>query len=87
VIDARSRRILGWRAGRSMKTAPVLDALEQALWTRRRDGAGDLAWLIHHTDAESQYTSIAFTERLAAAGVGGSSGTVGDGYDYAPPGP
>jgi len=83
VIDAYSRRILGWRAARSMTTPLVLDALEQALWTRRRDGAGDLAGLVHHTDAGSQYTSIAFTERLAAAGVSGSVGTVGDAYDNA----
>jgi putative transposase len=83
VIDAYSRRILGWRAARSMQTALVLDALEQALWTRRRDGTGDLAGLVHHTDAGSQYTSIAFTERLAAAGVSGSVGTVGDAYDNA----
>jgi putative transposase len=54
VIDAYSRRILGWRAATSMKTALVLDALEQALWTRRRDGRRDLAGLIHHTDAGSQ---------------------------------
>jgi putative transposase len=54
VIDAYSRRILGWRAARSMTTALVLDALEQALWMRRRDGASDLAGLIHHTDAGSQ---------------------------------
>ena len=83
VIDAYSRRILGWRAARSMTTALVLDALDQALWTRRRDGAGDLAGLVHHTDAGSQYTSIAFTERLAAAGVSGSVGTVGDACDNA----
>ena len=83
VIDAYSRRILGWRAATSMKTALVLDALEQALWTRRRGGRADLAGLIHHTDAGSQYTSIAFTERLAAAGVSGSVGTVGDAYDNA----
>jgi putative transposase len=83
VIDAYSRRILGWRAATTMRTALVLDALEQALWTRRRDGSTDLAGLIHHTDAGSQYTSIAFTERLAAAGVSASVGTVGDAYDNA----
>jgi putative transposase len=83
VIDAYSRRILGWRAARSMKTALVLDALEHALWTRQRDGASNLAGLVHHTDAGSQYTSIAFTERLAAAGVSGSVGTAGDAYDNA----
>jgi len=83
VIDAYSRRILGWRAATSMRTALVLDALEHAVWTRRRAGAGDLAGLIHHTDAGSQYTSIAFTERLAAAGIDPSVGSVGDAYDNA----
>ena len=83
VIDAYSRRILGWRAATSMKTALVLDALEQALWTRQRGGDRDLAGLIHHTDAGSQYTSIAFTDRLAAAGISASVGTVGDAYDNA----
>jgi putative transposase len=83
VIDAYSRRILGWRAATSMRTSLVLDALEQALWTRRRDGRGSLAGLVHHTDAGSQYTSIAFTERLAAAGAQPSVGTVGDAYDNA----
>jgi putative transposase len=37
VIDAYSRRILGWRAATSMKTALVLDALEHALWARQRE--------------------------------------------------
>jgi putative transposase len=83
VIDAYSRRILGWRAATTMRTALVLDALEQALWARRRDGRRDLPGLVHHTDAGSQYTSIAFTERLAAAGVSASVGTVGDAYDNA----
>jgi putative transposase len=82
VVDAYSRRILGWRAATTMRTDLVLDALEQALWARRRDGA-DLAGLVHHNDAGSQYTSIAFTERLAAAGVSASVGTVGDAYDNA----
>jgi len=54
VIDAYSRQILGWRAATSMRTALVLDALEQALWARRRDGRGSLAGLVHHTDAGSQ---------------------------------
>ncbi len=54
VIDACSRRILGWRTATSMRTALVLDALEHALWTRRRHGRGSLAGLIHHNDAGSQ---------------------------------
>jgi putative transposase len=82
VIDAYARRILGWRAATSMRTQLVLDALEQAVWVRRRDGA-DLTGLIHHTDAGAQYTSIAFTERLAAIGVSPSIGTVGDAFDNA----
>jgi putative transposase len=83
VIDAYSRRILGWRAASTMKTVLVPGALEQALGTRRHNGCEDLAGLIHHTDPGPQYTSIAFTERLAAAGVSGSVGTVGDAYDNA----
>jgi putative transposase len=83
VIDAYARRILGWRAAMSMRTQLVLDALEQAIWVRRREGIDSLAGLVHHTDAGSQYTSIAFTERLATAGVMPSIGTVGDAFDNA----
>jgi putative transposase len=83
VVDAYSRRILGWRVATTMRTSLVLDALEQALWTRQRDGAADLAGLICHHDAGSQYTSIAFTGRLAAAGAQPSVGSVGDAYDNA----
>ena len=83
VIDAYSRQILGWRAATSMRTALVLDALEQALWARRRQGRDSVAGLVHHTDAGSQYTSIAVTERLAAAGAQPSVGAVGDAYDNA----
>jgi putative transposase len=83
VIDAYARRILGWRAATSMRTDLVLDTIEQAIWTRHRDGVTDLAGLIHHHDNGSQYTSIAFTERLAAAGVDASVGAVGDALDNA----
>ncbi len=83
VIDAYARRILGWRVATSMRTALVLDALEQAIWTRAREGHRDLTGLISHSDAGSQYTSIAFTERLAQAGVDASVGSVGDAYDNA----
>lgn len=55
VIDAYARRILGWRAATTMTTTLVLDALDQAVWTRNRDGIKDLAGLIHHNDAGSQY--------------------------------
>jgi len=54
VIDAYSRRILGWRAATTMRTSLVLDALEHAIWTRTQAGVHDLAGLVHHTDAGSR---------------------------------
>jgi putative transposase len=83
VLDAYSRRILGWRAATNMRTTLVLDALEHAVWTRSRDEVADLSGLIHHHDAGAQYTSIAFTERLARAGIDPSVGSVGDAFDNA----
>jgi putative transposase len=83
VIDAYARRILGWRTAYSMKTSLVLDALVQAIWSRAQQGVDDLTGLVHHSDAGSQYTSIAFTDRLIDAGVDPSVGSVGDAYDNA----
>jgi putative transposase len=83
VIDAYARRILGWRVATSMHTELVLDALEQAIWTRAREGRIDLRGLVSHSDAGSQYVSIAFTERLAEAGIDPSVGSVGDALDNA----
>jgi putative transposase len=83
VTDAYARRILGWRTGTSMSSQLVLDALEQAVWTRNRDGAADLSGLVHHADRGSQYTSIRFAERLTQVGIAASVGTVGDSYDNA----
>jgi transposase InsO family protein len=80
VIDAYARRIVGWRVSRTAHASFVLDALEQALHERRpsRDEG-----LIHHSDRGSQYVSIKYTERLAAAGIEPSVGSVGDSYDNA----
>jgi putative transposase len=83
VIDAFSRRILGWKADTNMRTGLVLDTLEMALWSRDRAGLPVEAGLIHHNDAGSQYTSFAFTQRLIDAGVDASVGSVGDAYDNA----
>jgi putative transposase len=66
-----------------MRTELVLDTIEQAIWTRQREGVTDLAGLTHHHDNGSQYASIAFTERLAAAGIDVSVGAVGDALDNA----
>ena len=81
VFDVFSRRIVGWRAATQMTTDLVLDTLEMAIWSRRRDGIEDLAGLVHHNDAGSQYTSFAFTERLIdccrARAVGEAAGATG----------
>jgi len=82
-IDAFSRRIVGWKADRNMKTSLVLDTLEMALWARDHDGTPVGEGMVHHTDAGSQYTSFAFTQRLIDAGADASIGSVGDGYDNA----
>lgn len=78
VIDVYARRIVGWKVSTSARTDFVLDALEQALYARRRDGE-----LIHHSDRGVQYVSIRYTERLAEAGIEPSVGSVGDSYDNA----
>ena len=53
VIDAYSRRVLGWQASRSMRTDLALDALEMAISGRRRDGHST-AEVTHHSDRGSQ---------------------------------
>ena len=78
VIDVYSRRIVGWRVANSLRTDLVLDALEQALYSRTGTQG-----LIHHSDRGCQYLSIRYTERLAEAGVNASVGSVGDSYDNA----
>lgn len=83
VIDAYARRIIGWRAARSMTTPLVLDALEHALFTRTQEGVSDLSGLVAHNDAGSVYTSIAFTQRLIDEGIDPSVGSVGDAFDNA----
>ena len=82
VIDAYARRILGWSVATTMTSQLVLDAVEQAIWTRHREGK-DLNGLITHHDHGSQYLSVAHTEHLAAAGIKPSTGAVGSSYDNA----
>jgi len=78
IVDAYSRRIVGWRVASNMRTDMVLDALEMA---RRSRGSRRLAGLIAHSDAGSQFTSVRFTERLDEIGAAPSIGTVADSYD------
>ena len=83
VIDAYARRILGWKASSSMTAELVLAAVDQAIFTRKRNGVNSFEGLIHHNDAGSQYTSLRFTERLAGEGITPSIGIVGDAHDNA----
>jgi putative transposase len=78
VIDVFARRIIGWRVARSMHAELVLDALEQAIWSR-----SGVEGVVHHSDRGSQYLSIRYSERLAEAGAQPSVGSVGDSYDNA----
>jgi putative transposase len=80
IIDAFSRRIVGWQFAPHMRTDLVMDALRMALG-QRASGA-DVA-LIHHSDRGSQYTSIDYTQTLSDNRVLASVGSVGDAYDNA----
>jgi putative transposase len=78
VLDAFSRRIVGWSMADHLRTELVLDALDMAI-AQRQPAAG----LVHHTDHGCQYTSLAFGRRLQQAGLVASMGTVGDALDNA----
>lgn len=82
VIDAYSRRVVGWQASRSLRTDLAIDALEMAVFNRRKEGA-DLTGLVHHSDMGVQYLSIRYSQRLADNGVVASVGSKGDSYDNA----
>jgi hypothetical protein len=79
IIDVFSRRLVGWKASRTMTASLVVDALNMAAWTRHTKLDG----LICHTDAGAQYTSISYTDRIDELGVSASIGTVGDSFDNA----
>lgn len=78
ILDMFSRRVVGWATAARAKAELVVNALEMAVWNRR-PGQG----AIHHSDHGSQYTSLAFTQRLKSVGLRGSMGTVGDALDNA----
>jgi putative transposase len=75
VLDAWSRKIVGWSMANHLRTELVLDALEMALGQRRPLNT------ILHSDQGSQFTSLAFGNRCREAGVRPSMGSVGDAYD------
>jgi putative transposase len=77
VLDAWSRKVVGWAMAHHLRAELVLDALEMAVGQRRPKD------VIHHSDQGSQYTSLAFGKRCKEAGVRPSMGSVGDAYDNA----
>jgi putative transposase len=78
VLDAWSRRIVGWAMADMLRTELVVEALNMAVWNRR-----PAAGVVHHSDRGAQYTSLAFSRRCRDAGVAPSMGSIGDAYDNA----
>jgi putative transposase len=77
VLDAWSRRVVGWAMATHLRTELVLDALDMAVRQRQPRR------VIHHSDQGCQYTSIAFGQRCRQACIRPSMGSVGDAYDNA----
>jgi putative transposase len=77
VIDAFSRRVVGWSIADHIRSELVVDALQMAIWRRRPPKGTTIA----HSDHGSTYTSWAFGRRLRAAGILGSMGSIGDCFD------
>lgn len=78
VLDACTRRVVGWAMADHLRAELVVGALEMALWNRR-----PAAGLVFHSDRGSQYTSLAFGQRCRRAGIVPSMGSAGDCYDNA----
>ncbi|QKW36236.1 IS3 family transposase [Actinomadura sp. NAK00032] len=83
VLDAFSRRIVGWQLADHLRTDLPLDGLEMALWQRGRERPVQPGTLIHHSDRGCQYVSFRYTTRLADLGVTASVCSVADSYDNA----
>jgi putative transposase len=78
VLDAWSRRIVGWAMADTLQTDLVVEALNMAVWNRR-----PVVGVVHHSDRGAQYTSLAFSRRCRDAGIVPSMGSIGDAYDNA----
>ncbi len=77
VVDAFSRRVVGWQVANHLRTDLVLEALNVALWQRRP------ASVVQHSDQGSQHTSYAFGKRYRGMRAAPSMGSVGDCFDNA----
>ena len=78
VLDAFSRRVIGWELGRTMESELTVNALRKALGARRIDPG-----LVHHSDRGVQYASIEYTNLLKEHGIQISMSRKGNPYDNA----
>jgi putative transposase len=78
VLDAFSRRVVGWALNRSLRSAVAVDALQQAMDTRK-----PLPGLVHHSDRGVQYASQDYIELLQRHGATCSMSRTGNPYDNA----
>ncbi len=75
VLDAFSRRVVGWAIDSSQTANLVVNALGMAIENRQAEG------VVIHSDHGTQYTSWAFTRRAVDSGLVPSMGSIGDCYD------
>ena len=78
ILDACSRKVVGWSMATHLRSELVIDALQMAI-ARRKPMPG----LVHHSDRGVQYTSLSFGKRLEDEGLLPSMGRVGSAYDNA----
>lgn len=82
ITDVFNREIVGWQAATSLYTDLALDALNMAIYQRKKEGS-DLSRLVHHSDRGVQYRAIRYGQALAQNNVVASVGSKGDSYDNA----
>lgn len=78
VIDAFSRKVIGWSMRDDLTTDLVCEAFDMAVWNRR-----PAPGVIHHSDQGCQYTSFGFGRSCRQAGIVPSMGSIGDAFDNA----
>lgn len=78
VLDAYSRRVVGWSIADHIRSELVVDAVQMAIWRRQPPDGQTVA----HS---GQYTSWVFGRRLRKAGLLGSMGSIGDCFDCEDP--
>jgi putative transposase len=84
IVDVFSQRVVARHAQTSKHVELVMIPLRMALWERGRQGHPiQPKQLRAHSDAGSQYVSLAYTDKLALDGIAPSIGSVGDAYDNA----